>query len=106
MQAVLWDMMQADETIDYYSANDSSFRSKSSNIDYYQKIFSIHKITKEDFTRSLTYYENNPARLKPILDSLQSFGQRLQNADSLKKSNTPTIVDTAKKKHMIPIKHR
>ena len=95
MQAVLWDVMQADELAEYYSTKDSSFKRLGKHVDYYQKIFSIHRITKEDFTRSLSYYEDHPAALKPILDSLQSFGERLQRADSLKHPNHP--VDTIRK---------
>lgn len=86
MQAVLWDVMQADEMAEYYSAKDSTFRSLSKHVDYYQKVFSIHKISKEDFTRSLSYYENHPAALKTIIDSLQKFGERLQKKDSLNKN--------------------
>jgi hypothetical protein len=106
MQAVLWDVMQADEMAEYYSATDSGFKSLSRHAEYYQRIFAIHKISKADFTRSLAYYENHPSRLKPILDSLQSFGQRLQSADSLKKSGVPVTADTIKRKRALPIKHR
>jgi Domain of unknown function (DUF4296) len=95
MQAVLWDVMQADELAEYYSTKDSSFKNLGKHADYYEKIFSLHKITKEDFTKSLSYYENHPTALKPILDSLQSFGERLQRADSLRHPNHP--VDTVRK---------
>lgn len=99
MQAVLWDVMQADEMAEYYSAKDTSFRSMAKHVGYYQKVFAIHKISKEDFTRSLTYYENHPKDLKIILDSLQNFGERLQKADSLKKpSYNPIGNDTTKRK--------
>lgn len=104
MQAVLWDVMQADEMTEYYAARDSGFRNLSRRVEYYQKIFAIHKIRKEDFTKSLAYYENHPDRLKPILDSMQSFGQRLQKEDSLKKSKVPAVIDSAIKKPHI-IKH-
>src|SRR6266498_4396198 len=103
MQAVLWDVMQADEMAEYYSAKDCSFRELSKHADYYQKIFSIHKISKGDFTRSLVYYENHPVSFKPILDSMQSFGEKLQRADSLKKAKVPK--DSTVKKPPLPIKH-
>jgi hypothetical protein len=86
MQAVLWDVMQADEMAEYYSSKDSTYHSLSKHADYYQKVFSIHKISKKDFTRSLDYYENHPASLKTILDSLQKFGERLQKRDTLNKN--------------------
>lgn len=103
MQSVLWDVMLADEMTEYYAGTDSTFRSLSKHADYYQKIFSIHKVSKEDFTRSLAYYESHPSQLKPILDSLQSFGQRLQNADTLKKSPPSVLIDSNLKKSRLPV---
>jgi hypothetical protein len=105
MQAVLWDVMQADEMAEYYSAKDSTFTALSKHADYYQKVFSIHKISKDDFTKSLTYYENHPVSFKPIIDSLQSLGERLQRADSLKEAKVTVIKDSVAKKPPIPIKH-
>jgi len=99
MQAVLWDMMQADEMAEYYSSSDSSFKGIANRIVYYQKIFAIYKITRETFTRSLGYYKDHPASLRPILDSLQHFGQRLQKSDTLtKKPATSISTDSAKRK--------
>lgn len=95
MQAVLWDVMQADEMAEYKSIKDSAFRNLPKHAEYYQTVFSIHKITKEDFTKSLAYYENHPGVFKTVLDSLKSLGERVQKADSLKKAKAP--VDTAKK---------
>ena len=106
MQAVLWDVIQVDAVAEYYAASDSTFTRLSKHVDYYQKVFTIHKISKEDFKRSLAYYESHPSSLKPILDSLQSFGQRLQNADTVKQSTPPVLVDSNFKKRLLPIKRR
>lgn len=104
MQAVLWDVMLADEMAEYYSSKDSTLRGLQKHVDYYQKVFAVHKINKQDFTRSLNYYENHPAVLKTILDSLQKFSERLQKADSLnKKPYNPIGNDTTKKKTPIPL---
>ena len=116
MQAVLWDMMQADEMADSYSVKDSTFHGLAKHVEYYQDIFSIHKINKEDFSKSLTYYQNHPAAFKAVLDSLKSFAERTQRADSLVKAKTPVVDTTAKKsdstkklpvikKPLIPRKH-
>lgn len=111
MQAVLWDVMQADEIAEYYSVKDSTFRSLPKHTDYYEKAFSIHKITKEEFTKSLAYYESHPVVFKTVLDSLKNFGERMQRADSLKKSKAPVVdsatkrVDSFKKKPLLPMKH-
>lgn len=95
MQSVLWDVMQADEMTDFYAAKDSSFKTMKKHVGYYQTIFSIHKIKKENFVKSLNYYEAHPAKFKTILDSLQSFAEKMQKADTLKK---PRLDSSAKKK--------
>lgn len=105
MQAVLWDVMQADELAEYYSSRDSAFKGPARHIDYYQKIFAIHKISKDDFAKSLNYYQNHPASLKSILDSLQRFEQRLQGTDSVnKKPNKPLGNDSVRRKLRIGVR--
>lgn len=94
MQSVLWDVMQADEMADYYSGKDSSFKTMKKHIAYYQTIFSIHNTTKTIFVNSLNYYESHPEKFKKIVDSLQSYSERLQNVDTIKK----TKIDTSKTK--------
>lgn len=101
MQMVLWDMMQADEMAGYYSMTDTSFLSLAKHADYYQKVFAVHKINKNDFVSSLNYYESNPSKLKIIVDSLQKFGQRLQQGDSAR-NQTPVIPDSLKKLSLPP----
>ena len=99
MQTILWDMMQADEMAEYNSTNDSSFKGVAKHIVYYQNIFAIHKVSRETFKKSLNYYKDHPASLKPILDSLQHFAQRLQVSDtSKKKTPKPIDSDTLKRK--------
>ena len=99
MQTILWDIMQADEMAEYNSTNDSSFKGVAKHIGYYQNIFAIHKVSRETFKKSLNYYKDHPASLKPILDSLQHFAQRLQASDTnKKKAPNPIGSDTSKRK--------
>jgi hypothetical protein len=77
MEAVLWDAILADETADYYVQKDSSVNVLAKHVDMYQQLFQIHKITKEDFKRSLRFYEKHPLLLRPIFDSLQKKSERL-----------------------------
>ena len=76
MEAVLWDVIMADEMADYYVQKDSTLKSLDKHVDLYQKLFSIHKISKEQFRHSLQYYEKSPDLLKPIFDSLQKRSER------------------------------
>jgi len=99
MQTVLWDLMQADEMAEYYSTTDSSFKGIAKHTVYYQNIFAIHKVSRESFKNSLNYYKDHPASLKPILDSLQRFAQRLHTSDTnKKKTSNPIGSDTLKRK--------
>jgi len=76
MEAVLWDVIMADEVADYYVQKDSTLKALDKHVDLYQKLFSIHKITKEQFRHSMQYYEKRPDLLKPIFDSLQKRSER------------------------------
>jgi hypothetical protein len=71
MQSVLWDLLRADELANYYIPSDSSFKTLDKHDSLYQDIFSIHKISKEDFKRSMKYYQSRPDLLQTIMDSLQ-----------------------------------
>lgn len=98
MKSVLWDVMQADEMADYYAAKDSLFKTMKKHVAYYEAIFSIHKTSKETFVKSLNYYEAHPEKFKIILDSLQSFAEKMQKTDTLKKRQ----LDSTKKKMTLP----
>ena len=76
MESVLWDVIMADEVADYYVQKDSSLKTLDKHVDLYQKLFSIHKISKQQFRNSLHYYEKRPDLLKPIFDSLQKRSER------------------------------
>jgi hypothetical protein len=80
MEAVLWDVLLADQTAEYYIQKDSSINALQKHVGLYQQLFQIHKISKEDFKRSLQFYESHPQLLKPVLDSLQKRSERsIQN---------------------------
>jgi len=98
MQSVMWDMMQADAMAEYYSSRDSALTDLAKHVNNYQNVLAIHKISKEDFKRSLTYYQSHPSKLKPIFDSLQTFTEKTQATDTSKKKNHPVIPDSVKKK--------
>lgn len=76
MQAVLWDMIRADELVNYRGYTDSTFKKIDRNIELYQKVFQIHGITKEKFQKSMQYYQQRPDVLQPVIDSLKSQAER------------------------------
>lgn len=71
MEAVLYDVIRADEMVDVYSIQDSAYRNFSKRSALYDSVFHIHAISKEGFQKSLQFYQDRPDLLKTIFDSLQ-----------------------------------
>ena len=72
MQAILFDVIRADELVDFVALQDSAYRDFTKRSALYDSIFHIHAISKEDFRKSLQYYQGRPDLLKGILDSLHA----------------------------------
>ncbi|HVF82317.1 MAG TPA: DUF4296 domain-containing protein [Flavisolibacter sp.] len=71
MEAVLYDVISADELADFSVMRDSTYRVLSKRTSLYDSIFSFHSIDKESFKKSLQFYQGRPDLLKKIFDSLQ-----------------------------------
>ena|SRR5687768_995652 len=71
MEKVLMDMMLADE---FYNQKqiDSATIDSFSRTNLYKAVFTLHKTNKEEFRKSLNFYESHPDLLKTVLDSLHS----------------------------------
>jgi hypothetical protein len=71
MQAILWDMMRADQFLaDYVLNRDSSKKKETESLKYYAKIFALHQVSKEDFEESFSFYRARPALMKTMMDSI------------------------------------
>jgi hypothetical protein len=71
MEAVLWDMMRADQfLVNFVLRNDSGIDRRAESIRLYQQVLAIHSISKEDLEKSLNYYKTHPLLMKDIMDSL------------------------------------
>lgn len=71
MQAILWDMMRADQFLsDFVLNKDSGLDKRAESIQLYGKVFAIHHISKEQFGESFSFYKTHPALFKVIMDSL------------------------------------
>ena len=71
MEKVLIDMLRADEFYNLKqsdSATIDSFR----RTNLYKAVFTLHKTDKEEFRKSLNFYESHPDLLKTVLDSMHS----------------------------------
>lgn len=76
MQAVLWDMLQAESYTTQFIKKDSSKNSLLENAKLQQQIFAIHKITKQDFYESYDYYKDHIELMRVLLDSITASGER------------------------------
>jgi hypothetical protein len=71
MQAVLWDVMRADQFLNnYVLIKDSNLNKVSESLKYYDQIFAIHEISQEQFQESFTFYKEHPDLMKVIMDSM------------------------------------
>lgn len=73
MQAVLWDMTRAGEFLNGYVLHrDTSMDKAAESQKWYTKIYQLHKITESEFERSYAWYEDHPALMKELLDSMSN----------------------------------
>lgn len=71
MQVVMRDMMRADHFLtDYVFNKDSTINKKTESLKYYQQVFAIHDISREQFQKSYSFYAGRPALFKAIMDSI------------------------------------
>ena len=77
MQRILKDVIMAEEYSSTYINRDSLRRDKlTANQDLLEAIFKIHHTSKEEFRKSLVFYESRPDLNKKIFDSLAAFANR------------------------------
>ena len=76
MQAVLWDMLQADAFAQNFIKKDSSRKELTEVASLQKKIFELHKVSREDFTASYDYYSTQPEVMKAMLDSVSAKAER------------------------------
>lgn len=70
MREVMWDMIRADQYVTDFLLKDSTKKKKDESVKLYDEIFHLHKITADEFKKSLAYYSSRPDLMRPIIDSL------------------------------------
>ncbi len=94
MQAVLQDMMRADQFLtDFVFSKDTSLDKKTESVKIYRQVFATHQVSKEEFQQSFTFYRSHPELLKAIMDSI---GANKQTAQTAIPTGTTPPPDTAK----------
>lgn len=71
MQAVMWDMIRADQFLaNFVFSRDTAYNKVAESYKLYNEIFSIHQVTEEEFRRSYEYYSTRPQLMKTLMDSV------------------------------------
>jgi Domain of unknown function (DUF4296) len=98
MQAVLWDVLRADEFVMNYVKSDSMHNKKDESTKLYEEVFRIHKTNRGQFKKSIDFYNGHPDLLKVILDSLENRKNTI-----LQDVYTKPFFDSARKRPIIPL---
>lgn len=99
MEKVMWDVAQSSELLNGYVYYKHSEQNRAAlNDAMLQRVFKIHNITKEQFNKTLDYYEKRPDELKTIIDTVVSRQKRALGKDTssasapvLSKDGTPAF---------------
>jgi hypothetical protein len=91
MVEVLKDVMKVEAYTKNHIEIDSTKNAETENAKMQMQVFALHKVSKDDFYKSLDYYMNNNAKIQPIFDSIIAT----INYDKIKQYARP-IADTAK----------
>jgi len=77
MQSVLWDFIRADAlTTTEQKNNTSSPEALAANVKLQKQVFALHQVTKEEFYKSLDYYNAHPVLMRTIMDSIVNKANR------------------------------
>ena len=80
MQAVLWDIIRVNAFTSDFIKRDSSKNLVKENAELQKKVFALHRVSRESFYKSLTYYKNDPALFKTMVDSMITRATRDRSA--------------------------
>ena len=92
MRKIMWDLMRADAYVSNFIMKDSTKNQKAESAILYEKIFDIHSTTRENFKKSLAFYESRPDLFKAISDSLRVDEKKSQQYSDEKKPQIDTTL--------------
>jgi hypothetical protein len=88
MEKVLWDMILADRFAATYIIRDSAkVNVTDETFKAYDRVFQVHKISKDEFIRSFKFYLDRPDLSKKMFDSLVSYGQKKKPEVYIRETN-------------------
>jgi hypothetical protein len=76
MKVIIWQLMQADEYYTRASLLDSTMKINRKNVQMYQQIFDLNKVTSVQFYTTIGYLEQHPIEFKIVMDSVTALSKR------------------------------
>ncbi len=71
MENVLWDMLRAGEFVNgYVLGTDTGTAHGSKSFAVYEEVLRLHKISRQQFDESFTWYREHPDQMRRVLDTL------------------------------------
>ena len=84
MKFIVWDLVNAGEYAQLQNSNDSLPTLTKETTKKFQQVFAIYGITKDQFYKSYSYYEQHPDKNKILMDSVSNYAAR-KRTESYKK---------------------
>jgi len=82
MKQLQWDLMRADELVEFYKAKDSNYNAEEKRREYYSQIFKSRQTDAASFNKSLNYYTLHPELLNRVIDSMQVTASKATGTDA------------------------
>ena len=76
MQTVVWQLMQVDEYYTRISVVDSTWKADKKNVEFYQQIFDLNKVDRNNFYHTIEYLQKHPIEFKKLMDSVNELSKR------------------------------
>ena len=76
MKVIIWQLMQADEYYTRASLVDSTMKINKKNIQLYQQIFDLNKVSSVQFYNTIDYLQKHPIQFKVVMDSVTELSKR------------------------------
>ena len=96
MQLVLWDISKADALVGEIVKKDSTKKLQEESARLQNEVFSIHKISRENFYKSYNFYAQHTELMQALLDSVVTHALReTYSINNKNKSSVFPLKDTS-----------
>ena len=75
-KVIVWQLMKVDDFYSRQSVLDSTWKFKKKNVELYQQVFALNKVSAADFYKAIDFYEKHPIAFKELMDSVAMLSKR------------------------------